>query len=62
MRRFEKIALNPNETKTVTFKLKTKDLSYIDMNNKRVIEPGDFELQIGASSNDIKDKVILTVE
>ena len=62
LRRFEKIALNPNETKTVTFKLKTKDLSYIDMNNKRVIEPGDFELQIGASSNDIKDKVILTVE
>ena len=62
LRRFEKISLNPGETKTVTFKIKTKDLSFINLDNKRVVEPGDFELQIGSSSNDIKGKALLTVK
>lgn len=62
LRRFEKINLKPGETKTVTFSIKTKDLSFINIDNKRVVEPGDFELQVGASSNDIKARTILTVK
>lgn len=62
LRRFEKISLKPGETKTVTFKLKQTDLSFINMDNKRVVEPGDFELQIGGSSNDIKMKTLFTVK
>ncbi|WP_255491339.1 glycoside hydrolase family 3 N-terminal domain-containing protein [Dysgonomonas sp. ZJ279] len=61
LRRFEKISLKAGETKTVTFKIKLKDLSFINMENKRVVEPGDFELQVGSSSNDIKEKVLFTV-
>lgn len=61
LRRFEKISLKPNETKTVTFKLTLNDLSFINLKNERVVEPGDFELQVGASSNDIKSKVLFTV-
>jgi beta-glucosidase len=61
LRRFEKITLKPGETKTVTFRLTLNDLAFVNLENKRVVEPGDFELQIGASSNDIKEKVLFTV-
>lgn len=62
LRRFEKISLNPGETKTVTFKLKLQDLSFINMQNKRVVEAGDFELQVGSSSNDIHATTLFTVK
>ncbi|MBF0761012.1 glycoside hydrolase family 3 C-terminal domain-containing protein [Dysgonomonas mossii] len=62
LRRFEKVALKAGETKTVTFKLKLNDLSFINLENKRVVEPGDFEFQVGASSNDIKGKVLFTIK
>lgn len=62
LRRFEKVALKAGETKTVTFKLKLNDLSFINLENKRVVEPGDFEFQVGSSSNDIKGKVLFTVK
>jgi hypothetical protein len=39
LRRFEKVALKAGETKTVTFKLKLNDLSFINLENKRVVEP-----------------------
>jgi beta-glucosidase len=62
LRRFEKVELKAGETKTVTFKLKLNDLSFINLENKRVVEPGDFEFQVGASSDDIKGKVLFTVK
>lgn len=62
LRRFEKVALKAGETKTVTFKLKLNDLSFINLENKRVVEPGDFEFQVGSSSNDIKGKVLFTIK
>lgn len=62
LRRFEKVELKAGETKTVTFKLKLNDLSFINLENKRVVEPGDFEFQIGASSDDIKGKLLFTVK
>lgn len=62
LRRFEKVALKAGETKTVTFKLRLNDLSFINLENKRVVEPGDFEFQVGSSSNDIKGKVLFTIK
>ena len=62
LRRFEKVALKAGETKTVTFKLKLNDLSFINLENKRVVEPGDFEFQVGSSSNDVKGKVLFTIK
>ncbi len=61
LRRFEKVQINPGETKTVSFKLHLNDLSFVNLQNERIVEPGDFELKIGASSNDIKSKVLFTV-
>jgi beta-glucosidase len=61
LRRFEKITLKAGETKTVTFRITLRDLSFVNLENRRVVEPGDFELQVGASSTDIKEKVSFTV-
>jgi beta-glucosidase len=62
LRRFEKVELKSGETKTVTFKLTQTDLSFINLQNKRIVEAGDFEFQLGASSADIKAKLPFTVK
>ena len=43
---FEKIELQPGESKTVTLNLSYDDLSFINIDNKRVVEPGEFEVTI----------------
>jgi beta-glucosidase len=43
---FEKIALLPDETKTVQFKLTKKDLEFSDANGKWIVEPGSFEVRV----------------
>ncbi len=40
--RFDKISLEPNETKTVSFKIKAKDLSFTNIEMKKLTEEGDF--------------------
>jgi len=46
LRRFKKIDLQPGETKTVTFSISPTDLAFVNLDNKWVTEPGDFELRI----------------
>ncbi len=46
LRRFAKITLQPGEKRTLTFKLRNEDLSFINAENKRVAEPGEFEVKI----------------
>ena len=48
LRRFAKIYLEPGESRTLNFKLRREDLSFIGNDNKPVAEPGDFEVAIGA--------------
>ena len=62
LRGFEKINLQPGETKTVHFTLKPEDFEILDRNNKWRVEPGDFEIRIGASSKDIRTKQIITLK
>ncbi len=45
---FTKIYLNPGETKTVRFVLRPDDLSFINARNRRVVEAGEFKVQIGS--------------
>ena len=56
LRGFEKIMLDPGETKTVTFTLTPEHLSLLDRNLRRVVEPGAFDVMIGHSSKDIRLK------
>ncbi len=61
LRGFDRIALNPGETKTVTFRLTPRDLSIYDQSNRFVVEPGTFTIMVGSSSADIRGNVKLTV-
>lgn len=47
---FELIALNPNETKTVTFNLTEAELGFFNNQGKFVFEPGAFTVFVGGSS------------
>ena len=47
LKRFAKIYLEPSQSRTLTFKLRPDDLSFIGANNKPVVEPGEFEVMIG---------------
>ena len=49
-----KIELKPKEKKTVTFSLSGKDISLINRDMERVVEPGSFTVWIGHSSQDIR--------
>jgi len=44
---FEKISLKPGESKTVQFILTKKELSFVNIDNKTIAEPGDFEIKTG---------------
>ncbi|HEY5462365.1 MAG TPA: glycoside hydrolase family 3 N-terminal domain-containing protein [Hanamia sp.] len=46
LRGFEKIDLQPGESKTVTFTLPLKDLAFVNNENKKILEAGDFKIQI----------------
>lgn len=54
LRGFERVALLPGETKQVTFNLTPQDLGLWDINMKFVVEPGTFQVMVGASSVDIR--------
>jgi beta-glucosidase len=54
LRGFERVPLNPGETKTIHFTLHPADLQILDRNMNWTVEPGGFEVRIGASSQDIK--------
>ena len=44
--RFEKVFLQPGEVKTIEFKITQNDLSFIGLDNKRIVESGDFVVTI----------------
>jgi len=46
LKRFAKIYLEPGQSRTLTFKLRPDDLSFIGADNKPVVEPGEFEVII----------------
>ena len=53
LRAFDKVELQPGETKTITFELKADDLAFVGWNGKWRLEEGDFKLMIADQSADI---------
>jgi beta-glucosidase len=47
LKRFAKVYLEPGQSRTLTFKLRHDDLSFIGADNKRIAEAGDFDVMIG---------------
>jgi beta-glucosidase len=47
LKRFAKVMLQPGESRKISFELTSDDLSFIGADNKRVVEPGIFDVRIG---------------
>ncbi len=62
LKAFEKIGLDPQESKTVSFKLNKSDFSYYNTAvHDWIAETGQYEVFIGSSSSDIRKKAIVTL-
>lgn len=58
---FERVSLRKGETKTLEFNLYPEDFQLLDRNMEWTLESGDFEIMIGASSQDIRLKQTVTI-
>lgn len=54
LRGFERVHLQPGESRTVTFNIVPDDLILVNLKNEKVVEPGEFSVMIGSSIEDIK--------
>lgn len=59
---FQRVHLKKGETKEITFEIKPELLTMLDLDLNRIVEPGEFRIMIGASSNDIRLKEIITIK
>lgn len=59
---FERVHLQPGETKEVKFNIDRKHLELLDADMKWVVEPGEFVVMAGSSSEDIRQTTVLNVE
>jgi beta-glucosidase len=62
LRGFRRITLNPNETKTVEFTLGPEELSFLNRDMHRVVEPGTFTIMVGGNSIDLTNTKLNVVE
>ena len=56
LRRFQKIAIAPGETKEVRFQLPVAELAMVNADLETVVEPGTFDLMIGEEKVEIRVK------
>ena len=54
LRGFERVRLKAGEKRTLTFSLARQDMELIDRQNQRTVEPGEFVVELGSSSTDIR--------
>ncbi|MBL0153892.1 MAG: glycoside hydrolase family 3 C-terminal domain-containing protein [Chitinophagaceae bacterium] len=59
---FQRIHLKAGESKSVSFTITPDMLSMLDVNLKKITEPGEFRIMVGASSRDIRLKGMLIVK
>jgi beta-glucosidase len=58
---FERVSLEPGETKTVSLPITRESLWFYNLDMERVVEPGEFDIMVGNSSTNVKSTT-LTVE
>jgi beta-glucosidase len=62
LRGFQRVAVPPGETKTLTFTVPAEKLAFYDEKQHRfVVEPGKYEIQVGSSSTDIRARAAVQV-
>jgi beta-glucosidase len=52
LKRFARTTLKPGDSTRLRFELRTADLTYVGLGGEPVLEPGEFELMVGGSSQD----------
>ena len=57
---FERISLRPREKRSVTFTITPRQMSLIDNNDKRVIEPGEFLISVGGSQQGLRGRFLVS--
>jgi beta-glucosidase len=57
---FSRVRLAPGESRRITLPLGPKQLAIWDHRMKRVVEPGEFDIMVGASSEDIRLRATMT--
>jgi beta-glucosidase len=62
LRGFRRIPLKPGETKTVEFTLGPEELSFLNREMRRVVEPGSFKIMVGGNSVDLIETKLSVVE
>jgi len=50
---FERVAIKPGETRTVSFQIGSESLRFYNREMKRVVEPGSFKIMVGPNSVDL---------
>ncbi|OHT05340.1 Periplasmic beta-glucosidase [Tritrichomonas foetus] len=61
LKAFQRVEIDAGDTKEVSIKLNTYDFSIVNASEERVVEPGDFVIQIGKSSDDIVKNFYITI-
>jgi beta-glucosidase len=61
LRGFRRIALAPGETKTVDLSLGFEDLSFLNRDMHKVVEPGSFKIMVGGNSQDLIETILNVV-
>ena len=61
LRGFKRVELQPGEEKEVTFTLLPDDLALWNKEMKRVVEPGEFKVMVGAASDDLRLESVFRV-
>ncbi len=62
LRSFCRKAVKAGETERITFNLNDEDLALYNREMKKVVEPGEFRIAVGASSEDIRLEEIITIK
>ena len=62
LRGFRRIALNPGETKTVELTLGFDELSFLNREMQRVVEPGVFSIMVGGNSVDLMETKLNVID
>jgi len=61
LKAFGRVTLEPGASARVTFTVPTDMLGFTGMDGKRVVEPGEFDIMVGASSADLPLKAVVTL-
>lgn len=62
LRAFKKISLKAGESRRVVFRLGFDELSFIGTDMRRVLEKGEYDILVGASAEDIRQRGVLTLQ